>query len=217
MSIPGIISRDSEAVMNKEEMENPGKGGVLHPWDFLHSYGSMFRKSSLILLLFLGRDYTTRYHVRDLARSLQYDVSLISKNLRQLEKFRVVSHEEVGNLVFYRSNMNNVLTRQMKICFTLLEIHHLIQNLDRITTTVLLYGSCAKGEDTHQSDIDLSIETRDKEAVYTVLNTYRNKNVREISPIVLTPDEMYALKRDDRSLYDQIHQGLALKGGEYVL
>ncbi|MFA5295918.1 MAG: nucleotidyltransferase domain-containing protein [Methanoregulaceae archaeon] len=105
----------------------------------------------------------------------------------------------------------------MKICFTLLEIHHLIQNLDRITTTVLLYGSCAKGEDTHQSDIDLSIETRDKEAVYTVLNTYRNKNVREISPIVLTPDEMYALKRDDRSLYDQIHQGLALKGGEYVL
>ncbi|HON81805.1 MAG TPA: nucleotidyltransferase domain-containing protein [Methanoregulaceae archaeon] len=177
----------------------------------------MFRKSSLIILLFLGRNYPTKYHVRDLARSLQYDVSLISKNLKQLEKLGMVSHEEVGNLVFYQSNMNNVLTRQMKICFTLLEIHRLIQNLHPITTTVILYGSCAKGEDTHRSDIDLYIETQDKEAVMTILNTHQKKIVREISPIVLTLDEMYALKRDDRSLYDQIHQGLILKGREHVV
>jgi len=177
----------------------------------------MFRKSSLTLLLFLGRDYANKYHVRDLARALGYDVSLISKNLKELEKIQLVTHEEVGNLVYYQSNMENVLTRQLKICFTLMEIQNLFHTLQGLATTIILYGSCARGEDTHQSDIDLFIETHDKKAVNAILDAQRKEISREISPVILTPDEVYALKRDDRSLYDQIQQGIVLRGGENVV
>ncbi len=203
--------------MSGNKDESVGKRRIPNQWRFLHSYGGMFRKSSLTLLLFLGRDYANKYHVRDLARALGYDVSLISKNLKELEKIQLVTHEVVGNLVYYKSNMENVLTRQLKICFTLMEIQNLFHTLQGLATTIILYGSCARGEDTHQSDIDLFIETHDKEAVNAILDAQRKEISREISPVILTPDEVYALKRDDRSLYDQIQQGIVLRGGENVV
>jgi len=202
--------------MVENEIKFQREGDITGQWDFLRSYESLFRKSSLILILFLGRNYTTKFHVRDLARLLQYDVSLISKNLKQLEKMGFVIHEEVGNLVFYQADMNNVLTRQMKICFTLLELHDLIRDLDHLTTNLILYGSCAKGEDTYRSDIDLYIETPDKKVVSDILNKHRKKMIRELSPIMNTPDETYTLKREDKSLYDHIQEGILLKGGEHV-
>lgn len=204
-------------MMNRKEKEKQGKSRIPNQWRFLDSYGGMFRKSSLVLLLFLGRDYANKYHVRDLARALTYDVSLISRNLKELEKIGLVTHEEVGNLVYYQSNMKNVLTRQLKICFTLMEIQNLVHSLQSIATTIILYGSCARGEDTQQSDIDLFIETQDKMTVEAIMDTYRKKVTREISPIVLTPDEIYAMKKDDKSLYDQINQGIILKSEENVI
>jgi len=137
---------------------------------------------------------------------------MISKNLKQLEEVGLVTHEDVGNLVFYQANMESVLLRHMKIWLTLLELTDLIRDLDRVTTNSILYGSCAKGEDTYESDIDLFLETRDKEAVQKILARHQRKLTREMSPIVSTPDETYRLKTKDKTLFDHIQQGIILKG-----
>ena len=181
-------------------------------WDFFIPSLALFRRSSLILITALGRNYSNKFHVRDLARSLNYDVSMISKNLKQLEEVGLVTHEDVGNLVFYQANMESVLLRHMKIWLTLLELTDLIRDLDRVTTNSILYGSCAKGEDTYESDIDLFLETRDKEAVQKILARHQRKLTREMSPIVSTPDETYRLKTKDKTLFDHIQQGIILKG-----
>ncbi len=166
----------------------------------------------MILLAGLGRNYSNKFHVRDLARSLNYDVSMISKNLKQLEEVGLVTHEDVGNLVFYQANMKSVLLRHMKICLTLLELTDLIRDLDQVTTNSILYGSCAKGEDTYESDIDLFLETQDKDAVQKILARHQRKITREMSPLISTPDETYRLKTKDKILFDNISQGIILKG-----
>jgi hypothetical protein len=185
-------------------------------WDFLGKYGTLFRKSSLVLIVTLGRQYTTRFHVRDLSRLLQYDVSLISKNLKKLESLGVVKHEDVGNLVFYQANMTSMLLKQMKICFTLLELNDLIYDIDPISSNSILYGSCAKGEDTVSSDIDLFIQTIEKDTVREVLNNYQKRIARTLSPVIATPDEMYKMKMTDKNFFSSINQGIILKEGENV-
>jgi len=197
----------------KPSGERKPKESVHHgPGDFPIPHRELFRRSSLVLIAHLGRNYSQKFHVRDLARSLNYDVSIISKNLRQLEEVGLVTHEDVGNLVFYQANMKSVLLRQMKISLTLLELTDLTRDLNRVTTNFILYGSCAKGEDTYESDIDLFIETLDKEAVHTILSKHRRKMTREISPLVNTPDETYRLKAKDKILFANIQQGIILKG-----
>jgi predicted nucleotidyltransferase len=186
--------------------------GSRDQWDFFIPSLALFRRSSLILITALGRNYSNKFHVRDLARSLHYDVSMISKNLKQLEEVGLVTHEDVGNLVFYQANMKSVLLRHLKICLTLLELTDLIRALDRVTTNSILYGSCAKGEDMYESDIDLFLETHDKEAVQKILARHQRKLTREMSPIISTPDETYRLKTKDKTLFNNIQQGILLKG-----
>jgi predicted nucleotidyltransferase len=166
----------------------------------------------LILLVLLGRDYTRKFHVREISRTVHRDVSLVSKNLKDLEAMDLVTREDVGNLAFYQANMESVLLRQMKICFTLLELQALIRDLRGMTTNVILYGSCARGEDTPASDTDLYIETLEKESVREILHTHQNTLSRELSPIVNTPDETYRLKTEDAAFFDNVRQGIVLIG-----
>jgi predicted nucleotidyltransferase len=184
--------------------------------DLLVPYGTLFRRSAMRLLLALGRQYTRKYHVRDLSRTLHYDVSMISKNLKHLEAMGLVIREEVGNLVFYQANMNSALLRHMKVCFTLLEINDLVRSVEPVSSNIVLYGSCATGEDTTESDVDLFIETFDKGAVGEILKVHREAARRPLSPIIVTPNETYVMKTRDSTLFASIQQGIILKGGEHV-
>lgn len=181
------------------------------PTDFLSPYGTLLRRSALKLLVHLGRQYTRQFHVRDLARSLGYDVSIVSKNLKAIEAMGLVTREEVGNLVFYRGNMDSALLRHMKICFTLFELNDLIRTIAPIASNIVLYGSCATGEDTIESDIDLFIETTDRVAAAKCVDAFGRTIRRPLSAIVATPADLYAMKTNDPGLYASIRQGIALK------
>ena len=210
---PGKKQQPGETVL-----ESPNKSWMTeNHWNFLGLYQNLLRKSSLIILVTLGRNFTEKFHVRNLSRTLHYDVSLISKNLKQLEIMGLVIHEDVGNLVLYQANMNNILLKQMKICFTLFELNNLVMDLEKVTTNLILYGSCARGEDTSHSDIDLFIETNDKKKVRALLDTYQKKITRPLSPIINTSNETYTLKLNDNNLYTIIQQGMVLNRGDNVL
>jgi predicted nucleotidyltransferase len=204
-----------ERIMDRSDEDIPDtkreKTGFDRRRDFLVPYDTLFRKSSLRIVVALGRQYSTKFHVRDLSRSLHYDVSMISKNLKYLENMTLVTSEEVGNLVFYKANMDNALLRQMKICFTLLELGELIRNVEPVASAFILYGSCATGEDTNTSDIDLFIETLDKNRVKEILNTCQDDLARTLSPVITTPNETYVMKMKDKNVFESINRGISLK------
>jgi predicted nucleotidyltransferase/predicted transcriptional regulator len=185
--------------------------------NFLTSFESLFRKSSLVIITTLGRDYTEKFHVRDLSRMLNYDVSLVSKNLKKIEQMGLVRREDVGNLVFYQANMDSVLLRHMKICFTLIELNDLVQKIRPVSNISILYGSCAKGEDTLESDIDLFIEAIEKGTVQNIINDVQKRILRTLSPVIVTPEESYHMKMTDKNFYSSIHEGIILSEGENVI
>lgn len=199
-------TRDREqATRNRTRPENEARA------DFLSPYDTLYRRSAQRLLLLLGRQHPRRFHVRDLARSLGYDVSLVSKNLKAIEAAGLATREEVGNLVFYRGNLDSALLRQMKICFTLLELNDLVRELTPLASSIVLYGSCATGEDTAESDIDLFVETTDRAAATERLDARSRTALRPISAIVATPADLYAIKTSDPAFYASIRQGITLK------
>ena len=201
---------------NREGFEKINETIAQKNLKLFNNYGTLFRKSTLMLIITLGRNYITKFHVRDLSRSLNYDASLISKNLKNLEKLGLVKREDVGNLVFYQADINNALLKHMKICFTLLELNELIQEIRSDSNVSILYGSCSKGEDTSESDVDLFIETLEKERIKKTINLFQKKMNRKISPLIVTPDEAYQLKANDEYLYSNIFEGIVLHEGKQV-
>ncbi|EMR75158.1 nucleotidyltransferase family protein [Thermoplasmatales archaeon SCGC AB-540-F20] len=72
----------------------------------------------------------------------------------------------------------------------------------------ILFGSCATGEDTNESDIDLFILTNEKDIVIKYTN---NRNFeREIQAVIVSAVEFMKLKEQDKAFYQEIKKGIIL-------
>jgi len=184
---------------------------IVQNYEHMFDGTNILSGASFTLLRFLGRHYHDGYYVRELARLLGIGVGSASETLTRLAGAGLVHREERGRLVVYRAAMENPLLREVKICATLVEINPLILRLRSSgVTRAILFGSTATGDDTHESDIDLVIETDDARAAAESVAVVEAGLDREISPLILTPGEFRSLKTTDPALYERILAGKVL-------
>tara|TARA_Y100000310_G_scaffold194628_1_gene194623 strand:+ start:1748 stop:2389 length:642 start_codon:yes stop_codon:yes gene_type:complete len=133
-----------------------------------------------ILGLYLA-DYKIEFHVREIARRLDFNHRTVLLVLQKLEEKNVLNSKLIGRNKVYSLNTDNVVTREY---ITSAEIARKVDLLDREFLfkklvqeilldveylPVVLFGSYAKGNETKQSDIDIiifmdqSFYTRQKE------------------------------------------------------
>ena len=168
---------------------------------------NIFSTPSIQIIRYLSRRYREGYYVREISRNLGISLGSASQSLRTLEEAGLVSKEHRGRLVIYRANMQNFLLREFKILLTLLEIYQFISPLKEVSSKIILFGSCAAGEDTIDSDIDIFIESDNKRAVAELHDSYQEKIPRKLSPIILDASEFRNLEAKDRPLYERINMG----------
>ena len=75
-----------------------------------------------------------------------------------------------------------------------------------------MYGSWAGGMNTEESDIDLYIETTNRQSAKALIVRYESCISRKISPIIVLPDEARQLRTRDRPLFERIQSGKILVG-----
>jgi DNA-binding transcriptional ArsR family regulator len=168
---------------------------------------NMFSKPSLQIICYLGRRYRDGYYVREISRNLGISLGSASQSLRTLEEAGLVLKEHKGRLVIYRANMEHFLLREFKILLTLLEMDSFILCLKEVSSRIILFGSCATGEDTIESDVDIFIESDNKREVAMFHDRYQEEIPRKISLIILNASELSTLEKKDRPLYERINMG----------
>ncbi len=159
------------------------------------------------LLVHLGRRYREDLYVREIARSTGLGVGPVSEALRLLADRHHLERTERGRNVYYRANLGSGLVRAVKVTATLAELDELLRALAPHIRAVTLFGSCATGEDTVASDIDLCIVADDPGPVDAALVRHPDVGGRPVSAIVLGPDEFLALEQRDPALAERIRQG----------
>lgn len=173
----------------------------------MFSVMNVFSRSVLLLILYLGRRYRNGYYVRELAREVGIGVGSASESLRFLEEVGFVSVEERGRLRIYKADMGSFLLQEFKVLFTLLELNPLISCLKDESSLIILFGSCAVGEDTVDSDIDIFIEAKNKKLVAETIDSFQKKSERQVSPLIMNSYEFRELKAKDKPLYERIING----------
>jgi predicted nucleotidyltransferase len=163
-------------------------------------------------LTFLGRHYRDSFYVRELAKTLSIGVGSASVQLRELSDLGLITSEQKGRTLLYHANISHPLVREVKILASLLELSPLIADLKTHVSRLILFGSCAHGEDSVESDIDLFIETADRAAVQHQISRNEKLLSRKLSPIIVSPEESARLRTRDRPLYERIRQGRILAG-----
>jgi len=172
-----------------------------------------------ILELFIKNPYEL-YYLREASRILSISPMTVKRALDLLVKERLLIREEFKNQILYKGNMESSAFKHLKVTYNLawLEekgiVDYLKENLAGLSSLVL-YGSLAKGENDEKSDIDLlviSVSPRKRDLKLQELLE------KETSLTIFKPSEWREQAKKNKAFYlDVITEGIVLFGTRPVV
>jgi len=169
-----------------------------------------FTAVTLTILRFLAEDPDNSFHGREIAERAGVSSGAASMTLRALQDSGLLEMEEKGRMKFYRLNLSNPVSRELKVLFNIIDLRKLVEDLKGDTERIILFGSSAEGKDAKDSDLDLFILTRDPSKAKDAVRRAGKKLVRHLSTIIVDAQGEIRLRRDERPLYDNISRGRIL-------
>jgi predicted nucleotidyltransferase len=158
------------------------------------------KKSVLAVMSYFLEHPLAEIHAQPLIKRLKLSRKPTFDALRLLEKGGLISSREIGRAKMYTLRRENAAVKQLKILATLDIIIPLLSGLEG--SEAYLFGSCARGEDTEASDIDILIigETGGSDALGRIKPHARMK------PIYMSPIGYAALARKDPAFYERLEK-----------
>lgn len=160
------------------------------------------------------------YYTKDIARRLNVSPGSVNSFLRALHEDNLLHKEVIGNVHLYKLNNDNLITRQLKIIDTLLQLQRLkitdllLEGNDTILS-IILYGSHANGENDAKSDLDILLILQEKKPLTPLIQRLEKTLGKPISIQMLTPPDWETLKEKDKIFHDSIlAKHIVLQGGE---
>lgn len=147
------------------------------------------------------------YYGSEIAKEIKCSKGSVSGILSRFLDKKLVKVRLVGNLKFYRINTSPIVANY-KISLAIKKLDSVVNKLKKISTTVILFGSASRGEQTIDSDIDLFIISKNKEHVVNVIKSSQLKNV--IKPIIKTNNEWSEMEIKDPEFYNEVKRGIKL-------
>jgi len=165
-----------------------------------------------VLLVFFNEPYR-EFHLREVARSAEVGSATAKRFLDFYVEEDFLQMQRKANLALFKANVENPAFRYMKVGYLITKVRSLMDYLEEVypNSSVVLYGSCARGEDDPKSDIDLLVISRKKGKAE--LGTFERRLRRKITLLVYAPDEWDEKARKDRAFYERILiDGITMKG-----
>lgn len=151
--------------------------------------------------------------VVDVARRLKLSKGFVSKFFSFLSKERVLKKSKNKYVV-----LSNIKVKLLRILFNLQLFADFNFEKYPVIRGVGVYGSCAKGENTEDSDIDIwiKIDKTDERELAKVTGSLKKISGR-ISPLYLSDEKIEVLKKEDLPFYDSmVHGSIKLYGEDIV-
>lgn len=172
----------------------------------------LYHKTPIKILSFLSTHILDIFSAKEISKKTNSSKGATNQTLRLLLKMGILSREQKGNLFLYRLNPDNIVLKQFKIFENILNLRKLIDEIQPYSYQIILYGSCADGYNSQESDIDLFIKTEHKDKVQKLINKYKD-NILRIQAVLQDPLEIASSKEEDKVFFEQVKKGIVLWEG----
>lgn len=172
-----------------------------------------------VLSLFMDNPYE-KYYLREAARILKISPMTLKRSLGFLLKNNLILKEKSKNQILYSANIQNPAFRHIKISRSLSVlmqkgIVEFIKEKVPGVSSIILYGSYAKGEETKDSDMDILIIASGKINISGELSSLLR---RDVNLSLFSPAEWSRQAKTNRAFYlDVITEGMVLYGTRPVV
>jgi len=165
-----------------------------------------------VLAVFLDDPYR-EFHLREAAELADVSPSTAKRFLDFYEANGFLVKERKANLALFRADLEDNSFRLMKAALFLFKARPLTDFMaeEYAGSSVVLYGSCARGEDGPESDVDILIVGRRAEK--TDLTRFEGALGRRINTVAFDPQEWEEKAEEDRAFYERVLvDGIVLSG-----
>jgi len=169
-----------------------------------------------ILAIFLEEPYR-EFYLREVASHARASASTVKAYLDSFVRDEFLLRSRRANLALFKANIENAAFRHFKIAYLLHCVRPLIKRLkqDYENSSIILYGSCARGEDDKDSDIDLLIIGRAEKAELT---EFERRFSRKITLLAFSYQDWEEKSKQDEAFYESvIADGLIIQGNLPVI
>ena len=173
---------------------------------------NLYSKTNMKLLTFLVRKKNEMYE-REISRSSGLSIGAVNQGLGELTGEEILSRKKKGRMYFYTVNHENPVVKQFKVFLTVFELSPLFRKIRDQSDRIVLYGSCAFGDDFEDSDIDILILTREKDIIKKKTNSFGAQLSRKISASIMNSSEWLTTKKKDNVFYNEVNKGIELWRG----
>ena len=150
------------------------------------------------------------HYEREIARSVEASVGATNQTLKLLLGIGVVTREKKGQLYLYRVITDHPIVREFKKFKNILDLNPLLLRIKEVSNKIVLYGSCATGEDTLESDIDLFVVSKEKEKILREIRRETREVKREIKSIIISVEEYLSMRNKRELILEEVDKGIVL-------
>jgi predicted nucleotidyltransferase len=176
-------------------------------------------KQLTILKLFIENPHNS-YYLRESARLLKMDPMTVKRALTLFVADGILLKKEEKNQILYKANIDSHAFRYLKISYSLSWLQkkgvpEFLQHHMNTVTSILLFGSYAKGENDAESDVDILTISLSKNMPVAKLSRLLKRDVNLIN---FTPAQWSQQSKTNKAFYlDVILDGIVLYGTKPVV
>src|SRR4030042_5876938 len=165
------------------------------------------------VLSLLAKFSDQEFYERQVARKLGISYGSANRALNELFSSGAVSRRQEGKMYFYSIDSSNGVFTQFKKMVNLMLVEPLVEELKKVSNRIVLYGSCALGTDTSESDLDLFVVSNRKEDVSNAISNFKFPRGYEnihIQTVIKTPVELLEAEEPERAFIEEVERGIVL-------
>jgi len=165
------------------------------------------------VLSFLTKFSDKEFYERQIARKIGIAYGSANRALNELHSTDAIKRRREGKMYFYSVNTSNATIIEFKKLVNITLIESLIERLKDISSRIILYGSCAQGTDTSQSDLDLFIVSDDRGRIVEAIGNFsfpQGFDDIHIQPVIKSPAELLEAGKSEQAFIEEVEQGIVL-------
>ena len=170
----------------------------------------LYNKNSLLVLAYISKNVFEENTATSIARNLNLAVSSVHFILKVFETNGLVKTRTIGKSIIYETDKQNPIFKTFRTFDNISNILPMIEQIKLLSRKIILFGSCSRGEDTINSDIDLFVltDTGNKGKINNIIDD--TKCERQINPVIVDTVEFMQLEKEDKTFYNEINKGIIL-------
>lgn len=165
------------------------------------------------VLSFLAKFSDQEFYERQVARRLGISYGSANRALNELFSTGAVTRRREGKMYFYSIDSSIAAVTEFKKMINLMLVEPLVEELKKMSSRIVLYGSCALRTDTSESDLDLFVVSSSKEDVSNVISNFKFPRGYEnihIQSVIKTPVELLEGGESERAFIEEVDHGIVL-------